>query len=122
MSKHSKFQIALEYALARSILASLGVLPRRAALAVGLGIGHLAFHLPGNLRRTGRRNLEIAFPDMPEKERRELLRGSFLSLGRLLGEFSQLPKATPERLRRLIEYDEVGLRHLREAEKKTNAV
>ena len=117
MAKHSKTQIALEYALAKSILWSLGALPRRAAIAVGLGVGFIAYHLPGKLRRTGQRNLEIAFPDKSEKEHRQLLRGSFSSLGRLLGEFSQLPKATPEKLRQLIEYDEVGLRHLREAER-----
>jgi KDO2-lipid IV(A) lauroyltransferase len=122
MAKHSKSQIALEYALARSILWSLGVLPRRAAIAVGLGIGNLAYHLPGKLRQTGLRNLQIAFPDKSEKERRQLLRGTFASLGRLLGEFSQLPKATPEKLRKLIEYDEVGLRHLREAEKNKRGV
>ncbi|HYP01951.1 MAG TPA: lysophospholipid acyltransferase family protein [Pyrinomonadaceae bacterium] len=34
----------------------------------------------------------------------------------LLGEFSQFPRATPESLRNLVEYDQVGLRHLREAE------
>ena len=54
---------------------------------------------------------------MPEPERKQLLRGCFASLGRLLGEFSQLPRATPESLRKIIEYDEVGLAHLREAEK-----
>ena len=43
-------------------------------------------------------------------------------MGRLLGEFSQLPKATPEKLRRLVEYDEVGLAHLREAEKNKRGV
>jgi hypothetical protein len=55
------------------------------------------------------RNLEIAFPEMPESDRTQLLRGCFASLGRLLGEFSQLPRATPESLRQIIEYDEVGL-------------
>jgi KDO2-lipid IV(A) lauroyltransferase len=78
--------------------------------------------MPGNLGRTGKRNLEIAFPDMPESERKKLLRGCFASLGRLLGEFSQLPKATPESLRKIIEYDEVGLAHLREAEKNKRGV
>ena len=122
MAKHSNLQIGLEYALARTILSSLGVLPRSLALAIGLTIGRLAYLLPGKLRRTGQRNLEIAFPEMAESERRRLLRGCFASLGRLLGEFSQLPKATPEKLRRLIEYDEVGLAHLREAEKNKRGV
>ena len=117
MAKHGKLQIALEYALARTILGSLSILPRSLAIGVGLSIGRLGYHLAGSLRRTGQRNLEIAFPDLPERERDALLRGSFLSLGRLLGEFSQLSKATPEKLRPLIDYDEVGLAHLREAEK-----
>jgi KDO2-lipid IV(A) lauroyltransferase len=122
MAKPGKLQESLEYALARTILSGLGILPRPVALAVGLTIGRLAYLLPGNLRRTGQRNLEIAFPEMPEPERRRLLRGCFASLGRLLGEFSQLPRATPESLRTIIEYDEVGLAHLREAEKNKRGV
>lgn len=122
MAKPGKLQTQLEYALARTILSALGVLPRPLAIAVGLTIGRVGYLLPGNLGRTGKRNLEIAFPEMPEAERRKLLRGCFASLGRLLGEFSQLPKATPESLRKIIEYDEVGLAHLREAEKNKRGV
>jgi Kdo2-lipid IVA lauroyltransferase/acyltransferase len=122
MAKHSKLQITLEYALARTLLSGLGLLPRRGALALGLTIARLAYLLPGNLRRTGQRNLEIAFPDLPARKRKQLLRGSFASLGRLLGEFSQLPRATPEKLRQLIEYDEVGLAHLRAAEQNKRGV
>lgn len=122
MAKHSKLQSSLEYSLARVILSSLGALPRRVAITVGVGIGRIAYLLPGNLGRTGQRNLQIAFPDMDQRERARLLRGCFESLGRLLGEFSQLPKATPDKLRKLIEYDEVGLRHLREAEKNKRGV
>ncbi len=117
MAKPGKFQASLEYAVARALLSGLGVLPRRLALGVGSIVGRLGYRLPGKLRRTGLRNLEIAFPEMTDSERRRILRGSFLSLGRLLGEFSQLPRATPESLRKLIEYDEVGLAHLREAER-----
>lgn len=122
MAKPGKLQESLEYALAWTILSGLGVLPRPLAIAVGLTIGRLAYLLPGNLRRTGQCNLEIAFPEMPDAERGQLLRGCFASLGRLLGEFSQLPSATPESLRKIIEYDEVGLAHLREAEKNKRGV
>ena len=122
MAKPGKLQTSLEYALARAILSGLGILPRRAAIAIGLTVGQIGYLLPGSLRRTGIRNLEIAFPEMAEDERRRILRGCFESLGRLLGEFSQLPRATPEKLRKLIEYDEVGLRHLREAEKNKRGV
>jgi KDO2-lipid IV(A) lauroyltransferase len=122
MAKPGKLQSSLEYALARTILSGLGIMPRSLAIAIGLSLGRLAYLMPGSLRRTGERNLEIAFPDMSAGQRNRLLRGCYTSLGRLLGEFSQLPKATPETLRRLIEYDEVGLAHLREAEKNKRGV
>jgi KDO2-lipid IV(A) lauroyltransferase len=122
MAKPGKFQTSFEYFLAWTILGSLGILPRPVAIAIGLTIGRLAYLLPLSLSRTGKRNLEIAFPGMPEPERRRLLRGCYASLGRLLGEFSQLPRATPESLRRIIEYDEVGLAHLREAERNKRGV
>jgi KDO2-lipid IV(A) lauroyltransferase len=39
-----------------------------------------------------------------------------------LAEFSQFPKTTPEQLKGLIEYDQVGLNHLRQAEKDRRGV
>jgi len=116
MAKHGKLQNSLEYGLARLVLGVLGILPRPLAVGLGRLFGRLAHCLPGKLRRTGERNLQIAFPDLSERDRRRLLRGSFDSLGRLLGEFSKFPRATPESLRRMIEYDQVGLAHLRAAE------
>ena len=117
MAKQGRVKTAVEYWLARGIISGLGLLPRSAAIALGRAMGHLTYLLPGNFRRTGERNLQLAFPELTAPERRRLLRGCFDSLGRLLGEFSQLPRATPEKLRKLIEYDEVGLSHLREAER-----
>jgi KDO2-lipid IV(A) lauroyltransferase len=51
------------------------------------------------------RNLELAFPEMDEAERKQILRGTFLSLGRQLGEVSQFPHVTLERIREVAEYD-----------------
>lgn len=97
--------MALEYAAARVVLSGLGSLPKPLAVAAGRGVGRLAYHLAGGLRRTGERNLELAFPELAAAERRRLLRGSFLSLGRLLAEFSQFPRYTPASLREVVEYD-----------------
>ncbi len=96
----------LEYAAAWAILKGLGLLPRRAARAVGRQIGLAVYRLAGGLRRTGRRNLEIAFPEKTESERERILRGAFANLGRQLGEFSQLPKLrTPEDAYRTIRFE-----------------
>ena len=122
MGKHGKLQTTLEYAAARALIGGLGLLPRPAAVATGRAAGRLAYKFAGGLRRTGEINLQIAFPEMDERERVRVLRGCFDNLGRLLGEFSQFPRATPESLRELVEYDQVGLSHLREAEAQKRGV
>jgi KDO2-lipid IV(A) lauroyltransferase len=116
MSKHGKFQTTFEYAVTRALIGGLGLLPRPAAVATGRAAGRIAHKFAGGLRRTGETNLKLAFPDMHARERAAMLRSSFDNLGRLLGEFSQFPRATPESLRELVEYDEVGLSYLRAAE------
>lgn len=120
MGKHGKVQTALEYATARSVLAGLGWLPRPLAVRAGRGLGRVAYGLSDRLRLTGFRNLELAFPDMDERERRRILRGCFTNLGRLLGEFSQLPSATPESLQGIIECR--GLENLQAAQARGRGV
>ncbi|HEX8282367.1 MAG TPA: lysophospholipid acyltransferase family protein [Pyrinomonadaceae bacterium] len=105
MGKKGKAQEFLEYAAARALLSGLGTLPRPAAVRVGRSLGRAAYAVAGGLRRTGMRNLEIAFPEMGAAERERILRGTFESLGRQLGEVSQFPRATPESLRAVAEYD-----------------
>jgi KDO2-lipid IV(A) lauroyltransferase len=114
MGKRGKVQTALEYSLTRVLLGGLGLLPRSLAVATGKSVGRIAYGLSDRLRRTGLRNLELAFPKMSERERERILRGCFRNLGQLLGEFSQLPRATPESLHRIIECR--GLENLQAAQ------
>lgn len=120
MGKHGKVQSALEYATARALLTGLGWLPRRLAVATGRGVARVAYGLSDRLRLTGFRNLELAFPEMDERERERILRGCFTNLGRLLGEFSQFPHATPESLRRIVECQ--GLENLQAARERGRGV
>ncbi len=106
----------MEYAATRGLLGTLGALPHSAAVAAGRALGQLTYMLGGSLRRTGEINLQLAFPDMDARERTRILRGCYDSLGRTLGEFSQFPRATRASLRTMIDYDPVGLGHLRAAE------
>jgi Kdo2-lipid IVA lauroyltransferase/acyltransferase len=122
MAKKSNAQMFVEYAAARAILSGLGALPRPWAVAAGRGLARAAYALAGGLRRTGMRNLELAFPEMSERERQRLLRASFLSLGRQLGEVSQFPRATPERLRRAVEYDAEDVKLLEAARERGRGV
>jgi KDO2-lipid IV(A) lauroyltransferase len=120
MGKRGKVQTALEYATARVVLSGLGLMPRALAVATGRGLSRIAYGLSDRLRLTGFRNLELAFPEMSEDERKRILLGCFKNLGRLLGEFSQLPRATPESLHRIIECR--GLENLEAAQARGRGV
>jgi Kdo2-lipid IVA lauroyltransferase/acyltransferase len=95
-------------------------LPRPAARAAGAGVGALAWHLLPRLRRTGLRNLEIAFPGLQAVERVRILRNLYRCLGWQLAEFCQMPRYTPENTRQRIRYD--GLEHYLEARDRCNGV
>ncbi len=95
----------LEYALVWPFIKGLGLLPRPVARAIGITLGLAVYALHGRLRRVGLRNLALAFPDMPEPERRCLLRGEFISLGRQLAEVCLFPRYTQENVFRTIVYD-----------------
>lgn len=103
MAKPGKLQTFLEYAAAKSVLTTLGLLPAPAAYACGRTMGKLTYALAGDLRRTGATNLRLAFPEKSEEKRAELLRECFDSLGRELGLFSQFGSRSQEELRNLIE-------------------
>lgn len=79
-----------EYWAVRALVAVLGALPRKLAHGVGAALGHGVRLLAGRLRRTGRRNLELAFPNLPVAAREQLLRQAYRSLGRHLAEFCRM--------------------------------
>jgi Kdo2-lipid IVA lauroyltransferase/acyltransferase len=76
----------VEYALVLGLYAFLALLPRRARLALGRGLGTLVFHVDRRHRGVALANLAMAFPDAHPEWRAEVARGSFAHLGRLLVE------------------------------------
>jgi KDO2-lipid IV(A) lauroyltransferase len=109
MSKRGKFQTTFEYLAARTVLSTLGLLPMSLAISVGQSLGNLAYQFAGNLRRTGQKNLQLAFPEKTEAERTEIIRGCFQSLGRQLGVFSKFANSPIEDLHRVFKI--TGLEH-----------
>ena len=115
MAKKSSTQIWLEYIPVRTLFALLGLLPRRAAVRIGESIGRLAYRVASGLRKVAHRNLEIAFPEKSLEEREEIAIASFENLGRMLGELTQFPKASPAALGDSIVFEfDVGNSPLRE--------
>ncbi len=107
MAKKSTPQIWLEYAVARSILGFFGLLPRKLSLIFSNLLAKTVYSLLGNLRRTAKINLEIAFPEKSSAEREEIAKAAFLNLGRILTEVSRFNKISVEELeeRVKIEFD-----------------
>lgn len=103
MAKQGKLRTLLEYSAARSVLKGFSLLPAPTAFVLGKSLGNLAYHLAGDLRRTGATNLRLAFPEKSDEEREQLLRECFHSLGRELGLFSQMSSRSPEQIKDLIE-------------------
>jgi KDO2-lipid IV(A) lauroyltransferase len=105
MAKKSKTVIWLEYAAARLLLDGLGLLPRKAAIAAGIGLARFTRLTRLGRREVALRNLEIAFPELSLEERTGLEQRSFENFGRVLGEMSQLRRITREQLQNLIEFE-----------------
>ena len=84
----------LQYAPLAVLVRLVGVLPRPVARGFGILLGQLAYYFYPRLRRVGRRNLQIAFPEKSEGERRKILKAVYTSLGRLLAEFCLFPYYT----------------------------
>src|SRR5437588_13102521 len=100
-----KLRHQLEYAPVWLLVHFIGILPRPLARAAGILLGYKMYFLLPRLRRVGMRNLQLAFPDKSKRERKKILRGVYVSLGRQLAEFCLLPGYTRENTKSLISYD-----------------
>ncbi len=110
----------LQYWPLLALVRFIGMLPRPLARGIGLLIGGAAYHGHPRLRRVGMRNLELAFPDKTEAQRRQILRGVYRSLGRLLAEFCLFPLYTRANVHEIATYQ--GFENFEAAEKRGKGV
>jgi KDO2-lipid IV(A) lauroyltransferase len=95
----------LEYWVVWLSVKIIGLLPRPLARAKGIGLGLIVYLLHGRLRRVGMRNLAHAFPEMTLRDRRRILRGTYISLGRQLAEVCLFPRYTRENVSQIVVYE-----------------
>jgi KDO2-lipid IV(A) lauroyltransferase len=95
-------------------------LPRPLALRLGAAIGALAHAGFGRLRSVGLKNLELAYPDWPEAQRRSTLRLVYRHLGCHLAEFCLMGRYTRGQASAFIEYE--GLQHYQAARERAKGV
>lgn len=101
--KRGNFQNQAELLAVRSLLGAIGALPLETSMRFGKAVGRFLGTRFPKLRRTARRNLEIAMPELSDAEREKILSGTFESLGRHLGFVSHFKKFRHEDIRHLIE-------------------
>ncbi|MEW5903919.1 MAG: lipid A biosynthesis acyltransferase [Pseudomonadota bacterium] len=95
--------------LAVFVLWLIHFLPFRVIVAIGNGLGELAYRLARGRRRVGEINLRLCFPHMPEAERERLLHAHFRMFMRGLIERSVLWWSSAARINALIRVE--GLEH-----------
>jgi KDO2-lipid IV(A) lauroyltransferase len=110
----------LQFLLVWCVARCLGWLPRGIARSIGAGLGRLVYWTGSRLRRTGLRNLQIAFPEMRVEDRKQVLRIVYRNLGWQLAEFCRMERYTPENTAEWIRYE--GLEHFLEAERNGRGV
>ena len=95
----------LEYAAAWPFIKILGILPRSLSRAFAIFLSQIVYLLHAKLRRVGMRNLRMAFPEKSDAERKRILRGVFISLGRELAELCQFPRYSLKNVDQVVVYD-----------------
>jgi KDO2-lipid IV(A) lauroyltransferase len=99
--------------LGLGVVRAVNALPLRGQMAVGRGLGRIAHALSRRDRRIADINIRLCLPGLSEQERADLVRNHFESLGCALLETGLVWWASPDRLRRLVDFE--GVQHLREA-------
>ncbi|MFT4112112.1 MAG: lysophospholipid acyltransferase family protein [Silvibacterium sp.] len=110
----------LEYSVVWLLVTVLGRLPRPLARALGAGVARLALRTMGRLRRTGLRNLELAFPEKSGPERERILYELFRNLGWQMAEFCLMRRYIQGNVAAIARYD--GLDHYLAAKAKGKGV
>jgi KDO2-lipid IV(A) lauroyltransferase len=104
--QRSRARDLAEYFVLRSVVGTLAALPLTLALRLGELVALLAYFIDRPHRRIGMTNLALAFPEKPLRERRRILRRSFLNLGCMAAELAHLPKLTAERLQSMVQFED----------------
>ena len=95
----------IQYAVAWTLIKTLGVLPRRMARSMAaVGVRLLLLALP-KLKKTAEFNLRLAFPEWTDGRRRSTLKKMTRNLGWMAAEFARMPSYTKENIASVVILD-----------------
>ena len=101
--KRGKIRTKAEELALRVVIGAIGLFPLKASMAIGEKLAEATVALFPRLSKTANRNLEIAFSDISESEKRRIVKGTFRSLGRQLGFVSHFKRFAHEDIRNNVE-------------------
>jgi Kdo2-lipid IVA lauroyltransferase/acyltransferase len=99
--------------LGLAIVRLVNVLPLPLQLAIGRGLGRVAYVFSRRDRHIARVNIDMCLPDLTRAQRQRILKDHFASLGCALFETGLVWWASSARLKRLVRFE--GLEHLEAA-------
>ena len=88
--------------LQRFLLSAINWIPLKVRVWLLEGLSQLLFAIDGRHRRIAERNLALAFGKRTDKERTEITRSVFRNLGRVMAEFSYIPRLNEKNVGRYI--------------------
>lgn len=95
----------LEYAALWLILALLRLLPRSVARFVGAAVAKVFFAAMPKMRRTAMFNLQLAFPEWSDEQRRRVVQGMVRQVGWMCAEFARFPKYKRDGIENVVALD-----------------
>jgi Kdo2-lipid IVA lauroyltransferase/acyltransferase len=110
----------LEFVSAWFLLKFLRSLPRSVARGFGVLIANFLFLVRPPLRRAAEFNVRLAFPELPQSARRDILKRMVRNLGWLAAEFARLPRYTRSTIEEAIILD--GFENFAAAERRGKGV
>ncbi|KPK88630.1 MAG: hypothetical protein AMJ94_14545 [Deltaproteobacteria bacterium SM23_61] len=102
------------------LLGSLNLVPLRWRIFFFEKLGRLLYGLDDRHRRIALRNLALAFPEKEKKEREAIARSAFTNLGRVVAEFTFIPRLSKKNVDRYISFQ--GLENFHRALEKGKGV
>lgn len=113
MSTPPRFRHRVEHAAVQGVASVVQRLPQRAALALGTGIGRVAYALDGRHRRITVENLAATFPERSAQEQARIARAVFQHFGRKLMELFRFGGLSRDEMLAAVEF--VGTEHVEAA-------
>jgi Kdo2-lipid IVA lauroyltransferase/acyltransferase len=105
MPPHSKMIERLQYAVAWTFVKVLGALPRPLARWIAGTATRLLLLLLPKLQKTAEFNLELAFPEWTEHQRRAVMKRMTRNLGWMAAEFARMPRYTKKNIQNVVVLD-----------------